>query len=153
MSDVVVRNEGGNSRRIGKKGLVLLEEMAAKGMSQTSMAKVLRMHRNTLTEIKKRQPEVEEAIERGYSQMEDVLVNRLYTTALGDGKAAVTSAIFLLKTRRGYEGTKLPTHITINQDNRQQTIALPSPQDMDTYLKRIADAEAVALPGRHSTDS
>ena len=101
-ADVVVRNEGGNNRRIGKKGLVLLEEMAAKGMSQTSMAKTLRMHRNTLTEIKKRQPEVEEAIERGYSQMEDVLVDRLFATALGESKAAVTAAIFLLKTRRGY---------------------------------------------------
>ena len=107
----IVRNEGGNTRRIGKKGLVLLEEMAAKGMSQTSMAKALRIGRNTLTEIKKRQPEVEEAIERGYSQMEDMLVDRLYATALGDSKAAVTAAIFLLKTRRGYEGTKVPTHI------------------------------------------
>jgi transcriptional regulator with XRE-family HTH domain len=142
----IVRNEGGNTRRIGRKGLALLEEMAAKGMSQTSMAKALRIGRNTLTEIKKRQPEVEEAIERGYSQMEDVLVDRLYATAMGESKAAVTAAIFLLKTRRGYEGTKVPTHITINQDNRTQTIALPSAQDMDTYMRRIADGSPVAVP-------
>jgi hypothetical protein len=146
-ADVVVRNEGGNNRRIGKKGLVLLEEMAAKGMSQTSMAKTLRMHRNTLTEIKKRQPEVEEAIERGYSQMEDVLVDRLFATALGESKAAVTAAIFLLKTRRGYEGTKVPTHITINQDNRSQTIALPSAQDMDTYMRRVSDGSPLTVSG------
>lgn len=146
-ADVVVRNEGGNNRRIGKKGLVLLEEMAAKGMSQTSMAKTLRMHRNTLTEIKKRQPEVDEAIERGYSQMEDVLVDRLFATALGESKAAVTAAIFLLKTRRGYEGTKVPTHITINQDNRSQTIALPSAQDMDTYMRRVSDGSPLTVSG------
>jgi len=146
-ADVVVRNEGGNNRRIGKKGLVLLEEMAAKGMSQTSMAKTLRMHRNTLTEIKKRQPEVDEAIERGYSQMEDVLVDRLFATALGESKAAVTAAIFLLKTRRGYEGTKVPTHITINQDNRSQTIALPSAQDMDTYMRRVSDGSPLTISG------
>tara|TARA_R110001632_G_scaffold187825_3_gene308274 strand:+ start:273 stop:719 length:447 start_codon:yes stop_codon:yes gene_type:complete len=146
-ADVVVRNEGGNNRRIGKKGLVLLEEMAAKGMSQTSMAKTLRMHRNTLTEIKKRQPEVEEAIERGYSQMEDVLVDRLFATALGESRAAVTAAIFLLKTRRGYEGTKVPTHITINQDNRSQTIALPSAQDMDTYMRRVSDGSPLTVSG------
>jgi transcriptional regulator with XRE-family HTH domain len=145
--DVVVRNEGGNNRRIGKKGLLLLEEMAAKGMSQTSMAKALRMHRNTLTEIKKRQPEVEEAIERGYSQMEDVLVDRLYATALGESKAAVTAAIFLLKTRRGYEGTKVPTHITINQDNRTQTISLPSAMDMETYMQRVNSGKAESIPG------
>jgi hypothetical protein len=142
----IVRNEGGNTRRIGRKGLALLEDMAAKGMSQTSMAKALRIGRNTLTEIKKRQPEVEEAIERGYSQMEDVLVDRLYATAMGESKAAVTAAIFLLKTRRGYEGTKVPTHITINQDNRTQTIALPSAQDMDTYMRRINDGSPVAVP-------
>ncbi len=146
-ADVVVRNEGGNNRRIGKKGHVLLEGMAAQGLSQTSMAKTLRMHRNTLTEIKKRQPEVEEAIERGYSQMEDVLVDRLFATALGESTAAVTAAIFLLKTRRGYEGTKVPTHITINQDNRSQTIALPSAQDMDTYMRRIADGTSVTVSG------
>lgn len=146
-SDVVVRSEGGNTRRIGKKGLVLLEEMAAKGMSQTSMAKALRIGRNTLTEIKKRQPEVEEAIERGYSQMEDVLVDRLYATALGDSKAAVTAGIFLLKTRRGYEGTKVPTHITINQDNRRQTIALPSAMDMEEYMKRVANGASVPVSG------
>lgn len=144
--EIVVRNQGGHNRSIGKKGLALLEEMAAKGMSQTSMAKALRMHRNTLTEIKKRQPEVDEAIERGYSQMEDVLVDRLMTLSLGESKAAVTAMIFLLKTRRGYEGTKVPTHITINQDNRSQTIALPSAQDMDTYMRRIHDGTPVAIP-------
>ena len=58
---------------------------------------------------------------------------------MGNGKGAVTAAIFLLKTRRGYEGTKVPTHITINQDNRQQTMVLPSPDDMDAYMKRIAN--------------
>jgi len=145
--DVIVHNAGGRNRAIGKKGLALLEEMAAKGMSQTSMAKTLRMDRSTLTEIKKRQPEVEEAIERGYSRMEDVLVDRLMTLSMGDSKAAVTAMIFLLKTRRGYEGTKVPTHITINQDNRTQTIALPSAQDMDTYMRRIADGSPVAVSG------
>lgn len=145
--EIVVRNQGGHNRSIGKKGLALLEEMAAKGVSQTSMAKALRMHRNTLTEIKKRQPEVEEAIERGYSRMEDALVDRLFATALGESKAAVTAAIFLLKTRRGYEGTKVPTHITINQDNRTQTIALPSAQSMDDYMRRIHDGTPVAVSG------
>jgi hypothetical protein len=140
MTDViVVRNHGGNNRNIGKKGLALLEEMAAKGMSQTSMAKALRIGRNTLTEIKKRQPEVEEAIERGYSRMEDELVDRLYRIGMSDSKAAVTANIFLLKARRGYEGTKVPHHIVINQDNRTQTIALPSAEDMATYMQRVTN--------------
>jgi len=144
--DAIVHNAGGRNRSIGKKGLALLEQMAAQGMSQTSMAKTLRMDRSTLTEIKKRQPEVEEAIERGYSRMEDVLVNHLFATALGESKAAVTAAIFLLKTRRGYEGTKVPTHITINQDNRTQTISLPSAQTMDDYMRRVRDGTPIAIP-------
>ena len=49
--------------------------------------------------------------------------------------------------------TKVPTHITINQDNRSQTIALPSAQDMDTYLKRITDAEALPVSGEHPSDA
>lgn len=137
--DVIVHNAGGRNRAIGKKGLALLEEMAAKGMSQTSMAKTLRMDRSTLTEIKKRQPEVEEAIERGYSRMEDELVDRLYQIGMSDSKAAVTANIFLLKSRRGYEGTRVPTHITIQQYNRTQTISLPSAEDMATYMQRVTN--------------
>jgi hypothetical protein len=148
---VIVHNAGGRNRAIGKKGLALLEQMAADGNSQTSMAKTLRMDRSTLTEIKKRQPEVEEAIERGYSQMEDELVGGLMTRVRRGildpkDKGAITAAIFLLKTRRGYEGTKVPHHIVINQDNRTQTIALPSAMDMDAYMRRVADGTPVSVP-------
>lgn len=135
----VIRNEGGHSRRVGERGLRIVEEMASNGCSETSIAKALRVATSTFREIKKRQPEVGEALERGYSAMEDTLVDQLFRTAMGNGKGAVTAAIFLLKTRRGYEGTKVPTHITINQDNRQQTMVLPSPDDMDAYMKRIAN--------------
>ena len=85
--------------------------------------------------------------------MEDVLVNRLFQTAMGDSKSATTACIFLLKTRRGYEGTKVPQHVTVYQDNRTQTIALPSAQDMDTYLKRITDAEALPVSGEYPSDA
>lgn len=109
--------------------------MASQGCSETSIAKTLRIATSTFREIKKRQPEVMEALERGYSKMEDALVSRLFCTAMGESKGAVTAAIFLLKARRGYEGTKTPAHITIN-DNRQQTIQLPSKLDMEEYRRR-----------------
>ncbi|MEM6680743.1 MAG: hypothetical protein AAF607_00725 [Pseudomonadota bacterium] len=131
----VIRNEGGHTRRVGTRGLQIVEEMAANGCSETSIAKQLRVAASTFREIKKRQPEVCEALDRGYSSMEDALVSRLYRTALGDTPGAVTAAIFLLKARRGYEGTRTPAHITIN-DNRQQTIQLPSKLDMDEYRRR-----------------
>lgn len=150
--DVVVRNEGGHTRRIGRAGLATIEQMAADGAALATMAKKLRIAESTFRELRKRQPEVEEAISRGYAAMEDELVGGLmarFRKGILDAKdkGAVTTAIFLLKTRRGYEGTKVPTHITINQDNRTQTIALPSAQDMDTYMRRIADGSPVSVSG------
>ena len=148
--ETIVRNEGGNTRRVGKAGLKLLEEMASGGMSLTSMAKRLRIHRDTLSLIMKRQPEVAEAIERGYAEMEDVLVDALYQRALTtQDKGGVTAAIFLLKARRGYEGTRTPSHITIN-DNRQQTMVVPAAQDMETYMRRMRDGAGLTLPAERS---
>jgi hypothetical protein len=140
--DVVLRNEGGHTRRIGKKGLALIEQMAADGNALATMAKKLRIAESTFRELRKRQPEVEAAISAGYAAMEDELVDGLMSRVrkgIRDpkDKGAITAAIFLLKTRRGYEGTKVPTHITINQDNRTQTIALPSAEDMATYMQRV----------------
>lgn len=123
-----MRNEGGNVRRIGARGLAIVETMAQNGCSLTTIAKRLRMHRHTLGDIRRRQPEVDEAIERGYSAMEDELVDLLMERARDlSHKGGTTAAIFLLKARRGYEGTKTPAHITIN-DNRKQTMVLPSAQ-------------------------
>lgn len=135
----VIRDEGGHTRRIGSAGLAIVEDMARHGCSMTTIARRLRMHRDTLAQIRRRQPEVEEALERGYSAMEDELVDILMTRARDPShKGGVTAAIFLLKARRGYEGTKTPSHITINNDNRQQTLVVPAAQDMDEYMRRVA---------------
>lgn len=143
-SDLVVRNETKNSARITEAGIVAVEQMAANGLGVTSIAKALGLYRGTFADIRKRDPAVAEAVERGYSAMEDELVDGLmlrFRQGHLDPKdrGALTAGIFLLKTRRGYEGVKLPSHITINQDNRQQTIALPSAEDMETYMKRVAN--------------
>lgn len=142
--DVVLRNEGGHTRRIGKKGLALVEQMATDGNALATIAKKLRIAESTFREIRKRQPEVEAAISAGYAAMEDELVDglmgRFRKGILNPSdKGAITAGIFLLKTRRGYEGTKVPTHITIQQDNRTQTITLPSAEDMATYMQRVTN--------------
>ncbi|MEM6962138.1 MAG: hypothetical protein AAF550_10435 [Myxococcota bacterium] len=143
---LVLRNEDGHTRRLGRQGIARVEQMAADGMSLTSIAKALRMHRGTLADIRKRQPEVDEALERGYSAMEDELVDLLMTRARDlNNKGGVTAAIFLLKARRGYEGTKTPSHITIN-DNRRQTMVVPGARDMADYMRRIADGQDQSVP-------
>ncbi|MEO0882906.1 MAG: hypothetical protein AAFY34_09235 [Pseudomonadota bacterium] len=138
---LVIRDEDGHTRRLGRRGIARVEQMAADGMSLTSIAKALKMHRGTLTEIRRRQPEVAEALERGYSAMEDELVDLLMTRARDlNNKGGTTAAIFLLKARRGYEGTKTPSHITIN-DNRRQTMVVPAARDMADYMRRISDGQ------------
>ncbi|WP_147303801.1 hypothetical protein [Parvularcula marina] len=135
-----MRNEGGHTRRVGARGVSVVEDMARNGCSETSIAKKLRVATSTFREIKRRQPEVLEALERGYSAMEDELVDLLMRRARDPShKGGVTAAIFLLKARRGYEGTKTPAHITINNDNRQQTMLLPSADEMDVYLSRARE--------------
>lgn len=137
MGDVVVRNEGGNTRRIGRKGVALIEQLAREGASLATIAKRLRVSRTTLNEMRKRQPQVEEAIERGYSGMEDELVDLLMVRARDLAHpGGTTAAIFLLKSRRGYEGTKTPQHLTIiNNDNR--SVSFPSAKEMAEYRQGI----------------
>lgn len=139
MNDVVTRAAYKNRRTLGPEGLELVEQMASKGMSITSIAKALNIHRDTFAAIRKRQPEVVEVLERGYASMEDDLVDALYTRAMDpSSKGGTTAAIFLLKTRRGYEGTKVPSHITINNDNRQQVVQLPDKLSEEAYIKKYA---------------
>lgn len=130
-------------------GIEAVEVMATGGMSLTSMAKHLRIDSATFKKIRKEQPEVEEAIERGYSEMEDNLVAAAYRRAMDDSrKDATTNTIFLLRSRRGYQGDKTPAHLTvINNDNRTQKIGLPSASDMDTYLRKVAEMKNLTLEG------
>lgn len=146
----VIRDEGGHTRRIGERGLRIIEQMARDGNSKATIAKALRIGTRTLERRASDDPCVADALERGYSAMEDELVDILMSRARDPShKGGVTAAIFLLKARRGYEGTKTPAHITIN-DNRQQTIALPSAQDMEAYMRRVQSAEALAVPDQRS---
>ena len=155
---LVIRNEGGHTRRVGARGVAIVEEMARDGCSQTTIAKRLRVAESTFREIKRRQPEVSEALERGYSAMEDELVcglmERFRSGILNPSdKGAITAAIFLLKTRRGYEGTRLPGHLTVINDNRTQQIALPSAEDMEQYMRRVVDGSPEPLPSERPGDA
>lgn len=130
----------GARKNIGRQGLQTIEAMAADGFSLESIAQTLRMDRKTLLECRKRQPEVQEALERGHGRMESELVNGLMQRFRAGhmdprDKSAITAAFFLLKSKRGYEGTKAPTSVTIN-DNRKQQVLLPSPDAMEDYLRR-----------------
>ena len=121
--------------------------MAAKGHPDTAIAQHLNIYRKTFNEICKRQPEVQEALDRGRGALESVLVHSLVGRALDPkSKGGTTAAIFLLKSRCGYEGTKLPPHLTINQTNILN-IDLPSAMDMDDYMRRVAAGSSAVIEG------
>jgi len=111
---LVARNEAGQSRRVTDAGAAVVERMAANGNSNTSIAKALNIARSTLDEIRKRQPEVEEALARGRAALEDELSDILMTHAR-DGN--VVAAIYLTKARCGWREGDLPPGSTVSQTN------------------------------------
>ena len=126
---------------ITKAGLELVREHAAMGRHQESIAAVMGMSRRTLLEIRKRQPEVDDALQEGRVAYFDKLVGKLNEhLALDDPetKANVTAMIFALKSMFGMEigDARVPKHLTIVNDNRQQYVQIASPEKQDEYLRR-----------------
>ena len=92
-------------------GYELVESMLAEGFAQKAVARQLGIDPKTFREIRKRDPELEAAVDRGLAKAEKDLVDLLMEAARGGN---VASAMFLLKTRHGYreqgpvEGSAVP---------------------------------------------
>ena len=149
----VIRNRGGNNRHITKSGVDLVRQMAAGGHSLATMAQALKINRVTLHHIMERQPEVRDAIEEGYSNMEFALVDRMMQTAMSDdNRNSNFASVYLLNNRCGYSNYKTPKHLTIiNQDNRKQVLVAPE-QSIKDYVNRwtVQDGEDIAIPAERS---
>ena len=130
---LVVRNEGGKTCRIGRKGAVVVERLAAEGNSDTSIAKALHIDRETFRNIRKRQPEIDEALARGRASLEDELTDILMTHAR---EGHVVAAIYLTKARCGWrEGDVPPSQQVTN--NTQVNIVIPPPMSDEEFLKLV----------------
>lgn len=129
LTDDVRSEAGGRERNVGAKGIQLVERMAAGGLSDAAIAKALKMNRETFRFCRRRQPEVEEALQRGRSAEEHALFSKLHEAAM---KGNVVAAIFLLKSRHGYRDQGNAT------DERPNiVINLPDAVSPDSYLQRI----------------
>lgn len=110
--------------------------MARGGHSQASIAARLGCHSATLTEIKKRDAKLQEALARGQGALEDEVVSTL-VQHMRDGN--VSAAIFLAKGKLGMrevgptDPNQVPT--TAIQVNIQVPPAL-SPQQVEALLGR-----------------
>ena len=113
--DLVVRNEGGNTRRIGRAGVLRVEELARGGLTDTSIARALKINRETFRIIRQRQPEVDEALARGRAVLEDELTDILLSKARNGETVA---AIYLTKARCGWREGDLPPSQQVTVDCR-----------------------------------
>jgi transcriptional regulator with XRE-family HTH domain len=94
-------------RKIGRPPIVLpdldkVEELAAKGLTQEQIAKVLGMHWSTLIEKKRAFPKFSEAIERGKARGTHAMANALYDAGMNGNVSAMT---FYLDRRGGWKQT------------------------------------------------
>lgn len=109
-------------------GLAAIEALAASGNDQRSIAKALGMDRKTMTDMRRRVPEVDEAFERGLAALGDELTHLLLAQARNGN---VVAAIYLTKARLGWREGDAPearANITIN---------LPDSQTPEAYLRAI----------------
>ncbi len=125
-------------------GVELIRRLAVDN-SNNGIAEALGIARDTLRELRRRQPEVQQAIDAGRAVDERELVSALKRKAVGGDTIAL---LFLLKARHGWrEGTE--------RDPDGPLVAvqinLPAPApDVATYLRQL-DAQEAREPG--ATDS
>ncbi len=126
-----VNKDGKSELVVGRRGLQIVEELAARGVAEATIAKALRMGKDGFRGVRRRQPEVQEALDRGRAIEHDRLVGKLFDTAM---EGNVVAGIFLLKARHGYrEGEPLEG----GTSNVQVNINLPSAMSPDEYRTMV----------------
>lgn len=136
---------GGQGRtywKVTPRGLRMVEELAGRGCHLTTIARVLGMDVATLREVRRRDPEVDEAYQRGLAREHDALVGNL--RALADGGNVVAN-LFLLKARHGYrEGEAPELNVSVNTGG---VILVPNKMTVEDFL-RERDGAGGRIPGQ-----
>jgi hypothetical protein len=123
---------GGPAYRVGKRGLKMIEELAARGVAEATMAKALRMGKDAFRAAKRRDPAVQEAIDRGRAVEHDKLVGILHGLATA---GQYVPAMFLLKARHGYrEGEQAGANVNVNINTRG-VLVVPQQQSVEDFLR------------------
>ena len=116
---------------VGARGIKIIEELSARGCHLTTIARALRMSKDAIMACRQRQPEVEEAYQRGLATEHDILVDNLRIAA-NDGN--VVANLFLMKARHGYrEGVPLEINTTVNMGG---VLVVPADMTVEEYLAR-----------------
>lgn len=145
-----VQSNGSGQQRfdLNERGIAKLEELTREGLDIASIAKGLGVNRRTLLEMRKRQPEVEEAFIRGQAALGDEISSILMQHAR---EGNVVAAIFLAKARLGWrdQGPTDP-----NAQQVQVNITMPATLS-DEAFRRMIDVTPItshpALPEPEET--
>jgi hypothetical protein len=128
---------------ITQAGLTVIEDMAAEGQDQRTIAKRLGIDRKTLDVIRKARPEVDEAFDRGLAALGDELTHHLLNAARNGN---IVAMIYLTKARLGWREGDTP------EARPNITIHLPDSQTPEAYMRTIRVVEAAALPAPESAN-
>ena len=121
---------GGPAYRVGRRGLKIVEELAARGVAEATMAKALRMGKDAFRAAKRRDPAVQEAIDRGRAVEHDKLVGVLHDLAM---EGQYVPAMFLLKARHGYrEGEQFEANVNLSIDTGG-VLVVPNKMSMEEF--------------------
>jgi hypothetical protein len=130
--NLTVRTRGkGNPIAVTAPGRDLIERLAANGASIETIAAALGISGSTLNEAAKRDPAVQEALDKGHGALETELVGLLMKAAREGDKIA---AIFLLKGKRHWRDS---TPVEPKGDTPNITINLPGAASPEDYRRMI----------------
>lgn len=121
-------------------GYALIERMAEDGRDVTSIARALGMHRDTFRLLRRRDPEAQEAIERGRAALGDELADIFLEQARNGNTVA---AIYLTKARLGWREAG-PVDPNAQASNINITINAPLSDD---EWQRMVTVSQEALDG------
>lgn len=147
---LVAPGPGGQGRtfwEVTPRGLAIIEELVGRGCHLATVARVLGMHGATLREVRRRDPAVEEAYQRGLAREHDVLVGGLRAAA---NEGNIAAAIYLLKCRHGMWDQPTPASVQVNVDT-SGVLVVPPKMSVAEFLEERRAAGG-RIPGQPDPD-
>ena len=135
----IVNDLGKSEIVVTPTGLVIVEELASRGCSVVTISAALGVNKETFVHMRRRDPAVEEAFERGRAKEHDRLVSNLNTAAASGN---VVASIFLLRARHNYQsGEGIDVNVNLNTGG---VLLLPAEVTVEQYLaQKRADGDMI----------
>lgn len=120
--------------KVGRKGLKIIQDLAARGVAEMTIARALGMSRDAFRQAKRRDPAVQDALDAGRAVEHDKLVGVLHDAAMA---GQFVPAIFRLKSRFGYrEGTAFEVEVNVSAPGG--VLVVPQRKSVEEYLADLA---------------